>query len=785
MDKIIQQIKQLYIRLRSITIYRPGIRKTLIVSLSLLLALLIVPFIFLFAVKLELFGDLPDEQQLQNIRNNVATEIYSADSVLLGKYYYQNRTNTQYENISPHLVNALIATEDARFYRHEGIDLRSWLRVLFKTIIMDKDAGGGSTISQQLVKNLFGRNNNEWLGITKVKEAVIAQKIEDIYTKEEILTLYFNTVPFGEDVFGVETAAERFFNVSASNVNLQQAATLVGMLKANSRYNPRVYPERAQKRRNVVLNQMVKYEYLKPQVADSVKLLPMKTDAQIITSNTGLATYFREFLRQELEEWCSANTKPDGSNYNLYADGLKIYTTLDAELQQYGEEAVRTKMQELQKSFEDHWKSQKPWDKDQDILATAVKRTTLYKNLKEQGKTDAEIKKAFAVKRPMTVFSYEGEKVEQMSVLDSLKHHLMILHSGLLSIDPQTGYVKTWVGGIDHKFFKYDHVNVRTKRQVGSTFKPVVYTAALQNGSQPCEYISAELATYTDDTDTEWTPGNSDNEYTKRYSMAGALMNSVNTVSVKIFHEAGLDHTISLAKAMGIESTIPEVPSIALGTMEASLYEMVKVYCTYANDGAPIKPTYLLAITDQNGEILEKGYADVTRDRVIDKTTNAIMIEMMKGVINEGTASRLRWKYNITNDVAGKTGTTQNNADGWFIGITPRLVTGVWVGADDPRIRFRYTNLGQGASTAVPVFASYFKKINKDEEFSYISEAKFPTPPQDLLAQLNCAPFIEETPSLFEMLFGKKDKNEEDKEEAGDDDLNFFERLFKRRNKDN
>lgn len=781
MDKI----KKLYIRLRSIMIYRPGIRKALIISLSLLLVLLVIPFFFLFAVKLEAFGDLPDDRQLQNIKNNIATEVYSADSVLLGKYYYQNRTNTKYENISPYLIHALIATEDARFYQHEGIDLRSWIRVLFKTVLLNEDAGGGSTISQQLVKNLFGRDKEEWMLVAKVKEAVIAQKIEEIYTKEEILTLYLNTVPFGEDVFGVETAAKRYFNKSVSKINLQEAATLVGMLKANSLYNPRIYPERSQKRRNVVLNQMVKYEYLEPEVADSVKYLPVKTDAQITTTNTGLATYFREVLRQEMEEWCATNTKPDGSSYNLYADGLKIYTTLDAKLQQYGEEAVRTRMQEIQKVFEEHWKSTKPWSSDQGILATAVKRTKLYQQLTKQGKTDAEIKTAFAEKKPMHLFSYEGEKIREMSTLDSIKHHIMFLHSGLLSIDPKTGYVKTWVGGIDHKFFKYDHVNLRTKRQVGSTFKPIVYTAALQNGADPCNYISSEKATYTDDTDTEWTPGNSDSDYTKKYSMAGALMNSVNTVSVKIFNLVGIDHTVTLAKAMGIESTIPEVPSIALGTLEASLYEMVKVYCTYANDGAPIKPTYLISITDHEGKILDKGHADVSRDRVIDENDNIIMLEMMKKVVNEGTASKLRWKYDIKNDIAGKTGTTQNNADGWFIGITPRLVTGVWVGGDDPRIRFRYTNLGQGSSTALPIFASYFDKLNKDQDYKYISEAQFPSPPEDIQAYLNCAPFIEETPSLFEMLFGKKDKKEKKKEEDDEEDLNFFERLFKRSNKDN
>ena len=779
------KIQELYKKLRSITIYRPGVRKAIFLLLGLLLVAMVIPFIFLFAVKWEAFGELPDEQQLQNIKNNVATEVYSADTVLLGKYYYQNRTNTKYENIEPNLIQALIATEDARFYEHEGIDLRSWFRVLFKTILLNEDAGGGSTISQQLVKNLFGRDPSQWLVLSKVKEAIIAQQIEDIYTKEEILTLYFNTVPFGENVFGVETAAERFFNESASTVNLQEAATLVGMLKANHLYNPRLFPDRSKARRNVVLNQMVKYGYLKKEVADSVKQLPVKTDVQIITTNTGLATYFREHLRQEMEEWCRNNFKADGSNYNLYADGLKVYTSLDSKLQKYGEEAVRTKMQELQKVFNEHWKNQKPWDRDPGILATAVKRTALYQKLKSEGKNDEEIKAAFAERNRFNYFSYEGEGERNMSLLDSIKHHLMFLHAGLLSIDPKTGYIKTWVGGIDHKYFKYDHVNVRTKRQVGSTFKPIVYTAALQSGVEPCEYISSKRTTYYDENNREWSPGNPNEEYEKKYSLAGALMNSVNTVSVKLIYEAGIEHTINLATAMGIESEIPEVPSIALGTMEASLFEMVKVYSTYANGGAPIEPVYLISITDHEGNLLESFTPDVNNEPVISEQNNATMISMMKDVVDQGTASRLRWKYNIQNEVAGKTGTTQNNADGWFIGITPRLVTGVWVGADDPRIRFRTTSLGQGANTALPIFASYLTEINDDNELEYISKASFPPLPEDLQKHLDCAPFIEKAPSLFDILFGKKEEKEPQKEEKEEEDLNFFERLFKRKNKDN
>lgn len=374
----------------------------------------------------------------------------------------------------------------------------------------------------------------------------------------------------------------------------------------------------------------------------------------------------------------------------------------------------------------------------------------------------------------------------------------MILHSGLLAVDPESGQVKAWVGGIDHNFFKYDHVNKNTKRQVGSTIKPIVYTAALQSGVDPCGFISSSQVAYKDNDET-WVPRNSDGEYDLKYSMKGALMNSVNTVSVKLLQKAGINPIISLAHSMGIESEIPEVPSIALGTNNASLYEMVTTYCTFANDGKPIKPAYITSITDQEGNILDRFHADTTKDQVISDRDNAIMIEMMKNVVNHGTASKLRWKHNIKNDIAGKTGTTQNNSDGWFIGISPKLVVGVWVGADDPGVRFRHTSLGQGSSTALPVFAKFFENINADTTYQHISEAKFSPPSQQVRIMLDCAAFIEEKPSLFEMLFGdkedkekkkkeKKEKKKEEKKKEEKESDGFFKSigdLFKRKKNDN
>ena len=758
---------------------------------------MVLPLLFLFAVNMNAFGRLPGTADLRNIQNNVATEVFSADSVLLGRYYYQNRTNTSLENINTYLIDALIATEDARFYKHQGVDFRSWMRVFVKTILLGKDTGGGSTITQQLAKNLFGRND-ESLIVTKAKEAIIARRLENIYNKKEILTLYFNTVPFGDDVYGIETAAKRYFNKSASTVNLQEAATLIGMLKANQQYNPRTNPENSKFRRNVVLSQMNKYEFISEAVADSVKQLPMVTDLQHITTNSGLATYFREHLRQEMDRWCRSNFKEDGSPYNLYADGLRIYTTLDSKLQRYAEDAVKTQMEDLQNAFDEHWKTQKPWDKNSNILASTVSNTELYKQLKEEGADHETIKKKFAEEKVLNYFSYNDKGEKKMSLLDSIKHHLMILHAGLLAVDPHKGHVKAWVGGIDHNFFKYDHVNHRTKRQVGSIIKPIVYAAALQSNVDPCGFIPASQVSYKDN-DKVWAPRNANGEYDHKYSMKGALTHSMNTISVKLLLQAGIKPTISLAKSMGIESEIPEVPSIALGTNSASLFEMVTAYCTFANNGKPVKPIYVSSITDHRGELIEQFEPDTVQEQVLSDLHNSLILQMMKNVVNEGTASKLRWKHKIKNDIAGKTGTTQNNSDGWFIGVSPKLVVGVWVGADNPGIRFRSTSLGQGSSTALPVFAKFFENINTDSTYKDISEAKFPPPSQKVRVMLDCADFIEDKPSLFERLFGGKGKEEEEQEEEEirrqeeeegrrDSDGGFFKSigdLFKRKKDDN
>ncbi len=742
-------------------------KKAVVIAGVSLVCFFLAIVVFYQAVRFGVFGSIPDEQALGNIDNYVASEVYSEDGKLLGKYYIQERTHAPYEKISPKIIDALIATEDARFYEHNGVDNRSLLRVFIKTLLLqDESAGGGSTISQQLAKNLFQRKSLGRLSmpVNKVREAIIAQRLERVYSKKEILTLYLNTVSFGDNAFGIETAAERFFSKDPDELNQQEAAMLVGMLKATHNYNPRLFPDDALRRRNVVIYQMEKYGYLDKRKADSLSRTPLMVDYSRQNHNEGLATYFREHLRQELQQWCRDHTRPDGKPYNLYTDGLKIVTTLNAGLQQHAEEAMKENMKNLQKDFFGHWKNQPPWTGKEEILLNAIRRSGRYKSLKSRGLSEEEIQQEFNKPVPMRVFSWNGAEEKKMSPLDSVKHYLHYLNAGFLAMDPETGAVKAWVGGINHEFFKYDHVNKRTKRQVGSTFKPIVYAAALQEGADPCTYIPAARDTYPEM--NGWSPGNSDGKYEGEYTLQGGLMNSVNTVSVKVLKRTGINPTISLARKMGIESDIPKLPSIALGTPEISLYEMVTAYCTFANKGKSVKPHYILRIEDQNGNVLEEFKSPSGHERVLDADNAAIMVHIMKSVVNQGTASRLRWKYNLQNDIAGKTGTTQSNADGWFIGITPDLVAGAWVGADNPGIRFRTSNLGQGASTALPVFGTFWQKVNADKKFSKLSNSRFPELSPELQAAVDCPPYRleEEDLNLLQKIFGTNDDKKPENE---------------------
>lgn len=702
--------------------------------------------LFLSSISMGAFGKLPQKADLSDIKNNLATEVYATNGELLGRYYFENRSYVQYKDISPAFIQALVATEDARFFEHNGIDMRSWIRVLFKSILLNqRSSGGGSTISQQLSKNLYPREDfghpMTSLVINKLKEIFIAKRLERLYSKEEILELYLNTVPFSENTYGIKVAAHHFFGNSPAELNVNQSAILVAMLKATSVYNPVSQPEKSFQRRNLVLGQMAKYKYIDRQLADSLKQHPLCLNYSPLNNNEGLATYFREHLRLELKELLKGQRKPSGIAYNLYTDGLKVYTTLDAQLQRYAEAAVSEHMSYLQKEFEDHLQGEPAWENDT-ILILAKQHSPLYRSLKSQGYDSTAIDSFFAIPRTITVFNWKGREVTmEMSPMDSIKYYLSLLNAGFLAMEPGTGQVKAWVGGIDHKYFKYDHV--KSRRQVGSTFKPIVYTTAIKKGIHPCAHIPNYLRTYWQY--EGWRPRNADNKYGGLYSMEGGLINSVNTVTVNLAMRSKPSRVAEMAEQLGIRENVPRVPAIALGAVEASLTEMVTVYGTFANRGVRPELSYIRRIETQDGQVLvdyEQQLDTSKWDRVLATEEADMINQMLRHAVDNGTGRRLRYRYKFTNDLAGKTGTSQNHSDGWFMGYTPNLVSGVWVGAESPTVRFRNLRLGQGANTALPIFANFIQKINDDEQFAYYAKDTFPDPSVEVLSKLNCVPTI-------------------------------------------
>jgi penicillin-binding protein 1A len=729
-------------------------RKILIWSLRIFVGMVAFFFLMVLFVYLGVFGKLPNVEDLKKINNNTASLVYSADGKIMGSYHIENRQTISNKDISEYVQKALIATEDSRFFEHKGLDFISLGRVIVKTMFLgDHSQGGGSTISQQLAKNLYPRKKYGPLSmlVNKIREAFVASRLEKTFNKEQILTMYLNTVPFGEDVYGIEAASQRFFQKRSRFLNPAEAATLVGMLAANTAYNPRLNPEKSTGRRNIVLDRMRKQGFLKPEETAKWKVSPMKIDYNRIDANTGIAPYFRERIRLRVEEILEDKY---GDKYDLHTDGLKIYTTIDSRLQSYAESAVSAHMSELQKEFIQHWKGKEPWHASPDIFQSAIKKSNRYKFYKEQGLSHKDILQAMRKKVKMNVLFPGGEKVVEMSPIDSIRHYLKILNVGFFAVDARNGQILTWVGGVNHKAFQYDHVTSR--RQVGSTFKPFVYTAALLNNIEPCEFFSNERITYDDYDD--WSPANSDGEYGGYYSMKGALANSVNTVAAQLIMRTGADAVVDVAESMGIESDIPSYPSIALGTPDLSLYEMVSAYAVFANGGHRIEPVGLLRIEDKNGKVLFKQKGGASNETVLDPDIARTMAELMKGVINEGTGRALRGGYGITCDLAGKTGTTNDNTDGWFIGYTPTIVAGCWVGNDNPVIHFRTTGLGQGAHTAMPIFGKFMGRVQGDPRFNKYTVA-FPELPDYIAARLNCESFTNEAPpkvnqgGFFQKLF--------------------------------
>ncbi len=709
----------------------------------------VLSVVFFYGVVAEWFGEMPTFEELENPETNLASEVYSSDGVLLGTYFIENRSNVNYRHISPNLINALMAIEDVRFEQHSGIDERALLRVAYG-VATGNSKGGGSTLTQQLAKNLFprGRLNKLQLVVRKFQEWVTAIKLERYYSKQEIISMYLNTVFFGHNAYGIKAASATYFDCTPDSLNIQEAALMAGVVNAPSRYSPISRPEASLKRRNLVLDQMAKYGYLTKQESDSIKQLPLGVAKYAqLDHNQGLARYFREYLRGELKAWCAEHKKPDGSSYNLYRDGLKIYTTIDSRMQRYAEEAVIEHLsQDLQPDFYTHWKgyTYAPFAFDQEeadeqvqhIMAQAMRRSERFRVMKVAGVPEDSIYWSFHQPTEMRVFSWNGPVDTIMTPLDSIRYYKFFLQAGLMSMEPTTGFVRAYVGGNDYRYFKFDHVT-QAKRQVGSTFKPFLYTLAMQEGEySPCYTVSNISYSVELYDGTFWTPKNSSNDRVgEEVTLKWALANSNNWISAYLISRFSPQSVVKMARKMGVTSDIPTVPSIALGTPDLSLYEMVGAMNTFADKGVYVQPVFVTTIEDRNGNTLERFVPKKTE--AMDEVTAYKMLRLMEGVVESGTGIRLRYRYGFTNPIAGKTGTTQNQSDGWFMGITPGLTTGVWVGAEDRSVHFRSITLGQGANMALPIWAIYMNKVYADPSLG-VSRGDFEKPLKDISIEFDC-----------------------------------------------
>ncbi len=696
-------------------------------------------FLIIMAARIGVFGGMPSNSELRNISNPEGTELIADDGkTLIGRYFIENRTNTTFDSLPSNLIHALISTEDIRYYEHNGIDWKSWARVLWRTILLkESSSGGGSTISQQLAKNLFKRRSY-WRGTTlinKVREIVIAQRLEKMYSKEELLTLYFNTVSFGGNVFGIDVAAKQYFSCSTKNLKTEDAATLVGMLKATTKYNPLNNLDLAKKRRNTVLNKMERYGYLTKLQADSISDLPIKLNYVRETHTEGIATYFREYARIDLDNALNHLKKSDGSNYNLYTDGLKVYTSINLSMQDYAEKAVAEQMEELQNLYTQQMKWIKlPW-KDTSFLNKAIMNTERYKTMSAAGKTPQFIDSVFNVPMDMTVYSLKGQKKMKLSPKDSLIYYLQFLSTGFMAADPTTGFIKAWVGGIDNTYFQYDHVKAR--RHVGSTFKPIVYSAALEKGLNPCDYYDNTQKTYPQF--DNWSPRNFEGGYGGEYSMAGALAKSLNCATVDIMLKTGIDTVVDFAKKIGITSPIPSEPSVSLGAVDVSLFDMMTAYSAIVNRGLKPKMTYIMKVVDSEGNILIDNTTEKSQQKelVMNPENADMMRNMMQGVINHGTGGSVKWRYQVTEDLAGKTGTSQDCSDGWFIASNPKLIAGAWVGGEFPEIHLQGNFTG--AFTALPIVGKFLHQVEKDKALKDYISTKYPEISKEAKEKLACA----------------------------------------------
>ncbi len=700
---------------------------------------------------LGLFGYSPTKKDIKFPSLSVASEVYTADSILIGRYYNENRTPVTYKEIPKDVINALVATEDVRFYKHKGVDFYSIASGIVSTAKGDKR--GASTITQQLAKNLYRTRYNKSQGyikyipvvrtlVSKFKEWLTAYKIESNYSKNDIITMYLNTVPFGNNSFGINTASKHYFNKTVQKIKVEEGALLVGMLKATSTYNPIKFPEKALERRNIVLTQMHKYGYLKDVELQSALSQTLKLDIGSDSEKSDGDSYLRSAVDKWLNKWCDEN------NYNLYEDGLKIYTTIDSKLQKYAEEAVQEQMKTLQRRFNNSWGSEDPWrDSEGNVIENFinkdVEKLVWYPALAKKYHFNEDSMQAFLTKpKKMKVFSWDGDEEVEFSTLDSLAYYAKTLNTGMMTLDPFNGHIKVWVGGDNHKYFQYDHVN-QAKRQAGSTFKPFAYLAALESGMNPCDKFTDKPVTIKyklGNKEEVWEPKNSSYSFSyQEMSLRLAMARSVNSITAQITDSIGWDKVVESAHRCGIESPLQSVPSVSLGSNDVSVFEMVKSYGTFLNKGIKTEPILVYKIYDIENNLIEE--FKPKQEKALTEEMAWLMLYMLRGGMDEpsGTSQAL-WEWDLwknNNQIGGKTGTSSDYVDGWYMGVTKDLVTGVWVGADDRSIHFKTSETGEGSKTALPIFAKFMEKVYKDKSTGY-SEGRFQKPEIEITRTYNC-----------------------------------------------
>ena len=735
------------------------------IIITAILVTFVLPCLFIASAYGGLFGHLPDRKELLNFKNATASKVLSAEGELIGKFYSENRTNISFEQLPPYLIDALIATEDVRFFEHKGVDSRSLARVLFKTILLNnRSSGGGSTITQQLVKNMFGRKKTGLLAIfvNKVREIILAYRLERTFSKEEILTLYLNTVSFGENIFGIESAASRYFNKKVEQLKIEESAVLIGMLKAPSYYHPVLHPENARNRRNIVLDQMEKYKYLKQSEADSLRKLPLTLDYYNVES-AGIADYFLVQVKNNVKKILQNITSATGKKWNPEVDGLIITTTLNLPLQTYANRAFHDHLSVMQKRLSEQY--QNPSGRK---LITEITES----RLKEQNL----LKRADEIKLH-TIFDWNGSYADTISVRDSIKQALTLLHAGLLAMDPRSGAVRAWVGGIDFNTQQYDQILAR--RQLGSVFKPILYAVAFEEGMKPCQYLDNDSIILSGFED--WSPENYDLSYGGKYSLAGALAQSMNIPTFSLFMKIGFARLDSLWTEMGFSFPLNNTPSLSLGTAEASIKEIAVAYSSFVNGGYKINPQMIASIISPDGEIIYQNDFSEDRTRVLTERSGLLLSAILQKAIREGTGAPLKNLFGVTAPFAGKTGTSQNYADAWFAAYNPKLTIVARVGASSPGIHFDSGSNGTGSALALPLVALTLKKIESDPETREQLIASFPDLPPELEGALDCPDFKKD--SFFDKfldLFRKEIVFNTEVAKADQKKKSFLRRIFKK-----